>query len=214
MTLSKDCKDLIIGFGEIGQAIKTLLEKRGFKCDTLDLEELHSLDPKYDFIHICFPYSNDFISHVRDYQKEFSSENFVIHSTVKPGTSAALDISYSPVRGVHASMVEDLIYYIKYYAGKQSKEFEKRFRNTKFVDDITRLEATKILVDTTYYGWLIAFRKIVDDNASVYWEFAEEIQEKLGNRPIMYNDHKPIGGHCVVPNLDLIDIQLFKQVIK
>lgn len=36
------------------------------------------------------------------------------------------------------------------------------------------------------------------------WEFAKEAHERYGNRPILYNDGKKIGGHCVLQNLDLL----------
>ena len=35
------------------------------------------------------------------------------------------------------------------------------------------------------------------------WSFADEIQKYLGNRPKMFPGF--IGGHCVIPNLSLID---------
>ena len=35
------------------------------------------------------------------------------------------------------------------------------------------------------------------------WKFADEIHENLGNRPKMYPG--VIGGHCVIPNLELIE---------
>ena len=35
------------------------------------------------------------------------------------------------------------------------------------------------------------------------WKFADEIHENLGNRPKMFPGI--IGGHCVIPNLDLIN---------
>ena len=37
------------------------------------------------------------------------------------------------------------------------------------------------------------------------WSFSEEIHKFLGNRPKMYPG--VIGGHCVIPNLDLIENQ-------
>ena len=35
------------------------------------------------------------------------------------------------------------------------------------------------------------------------WSFSDEIQKFLGNRPKMFPGF--IGGHCVIPNLQLID---------
>ncbi len=203
--------DLIVGMGEIGSALKQLLEMRGFPCDSYDIKNPTQLTPPYDFIHICIPFNDEFEDIVSIYKE---SGKVIIHSTVKPGTSAELGVIYSPVRGVHASMLEDLMYYTKYYSGAYNEDFEKRFIKTKNVPYSGQLEDTKILVDTTYYGWLIAYRKYVDNKYNVYWDFAEEIHEKLGNRPIMYNDNKPIGGHCVVQNLDLLDEPLFKELIK
>jgi len=34
------------------------------------------------------------------------------------------------------------------------------------------------------------------------WSFSEEIHKFLGNRPKMYPGI--IGGHCIIPNLDLV----------
>ena len=45
------------------------------------------------------------------------------------------------------------------------------------------------------------------------WSFSEEIHKFLGNRPKMYPGY--IGGHCVIPNLDLIEnktLDLIKRI--
>jgi hypothetical protein len=39
-------------------------------------------------------------------------------------------------------------------------------------------------------------------NYDEMWSFADEIHKFLGNRPKMFPGF--IGGHCVIPNLDLI----------
>lgn len=44
------------------------------------------------------------------------------------------------------------------------------------------------------------------------WKFADEINENLGNGPKMYPG--VIGGHCVIPNLNLDDyedVQIIKK---
>jgi len=87
-------------------------------------------------------------------------------------------------------------------------------------------ELAKILCDTSYYGILIAYRKAADKIAQKHkvdpdemWTFAEQIQEFLNNRPIMYDDGKSIGGHCVLPNLELgdpddVDFQAIRNFIR
>src|SRR6267143_1099219 len=44
------------------------------------------------------------------------------------------------------------------------------------------------------------------------WSFADEIHKSLGNRPKMYPGF--IGGHCIVPNLDLIPNQTLDLIKK
>ena len=50
-------------------------------------------------------------------------------------------------------------------------------------------------------------------NYDEMWSFSDEIHKFLGNRPKMYPGY--IGGHCVIPNLDLINnktLDLIKQI--
>jgi len=70
------------------------------------------------------------------------------------------------------------------------------------------LELAKIIVDTSYYGWLINYAQLSNMIAVQHkidydemWTFADEIHKFLGNRPKMYPGY--IGGHCVIPNLNL-----------
>ena len=81
------------------------------------------------------------------------------------------------------------------------------------------LELAKIIADTSYYGWLINYAqisKIIADKHSVdydeMWSFADEIHKFLGNRPKMFPGF--IGGHCVIPNLSLINEESLWQIDK
>ena len=44
------------------------------------------------------------------------------------------------------------------------------------------------------------------------WKFADEIHANLGNRPKMYPGI--IGGHCVIPNLSLLENEDLKMIKK
>jgi len=82
------------------------------------------------------------------------------------------------------------------------------------------LELAKIICDTSYYGWLINYAQLSNMiavehrvNFDEMWSFSDEIHKYLGNRPKMYPGF--IGGHCVIPNLDLIHnktLDLIKQI--
>ena len=123
---------------------------------------------------------------------------------------------YSPIRGVHSRMIDDMKRYTKFYSVEKNfsdvdieKAFENRLKQAglkpkKMSSPIT-LELAKILTDTSYYGWLIAYAqktKMIADNYDVdfdeMWAFSDEIQKFLNNRPKMYAGM--IGGHCVLPN--------------
>lgn len=87
------------------------------------------------------------------------------------------------------------------------------------MSDTNTAEYAKILTDTTYYGWLINYAqltKMICDAEKIdydeMWTFAEEIHQVLGNRPKMYPG--VIGGHCVIPNLSLVDHPAIQDVRK
>ena len=128
-------------------------------------------------------------------------------------------------------MQQDLRRYTKFFALEKnaprkkwaSLEFSKLMRKckikTKNMSDPLTLELAKIVVDTSYYGWLINYAQIsnliakkhkVDYNEM--WSFSEEIHNFLGNRPKMFPGF--IGGHCVIPNLSLIKSRELEQIKK
>ena len=79
------------------------------------------------------------------------------------------------------------------------------------------LELAKILCDTTYLGWLINYAQLTNTIALEHnvdydemWQFSDEIHKILGNRPKMFPGF--IGGHCVIPNLQLIDERSLNQI--
>ena len=149
----------------------------------------------------------------------------VIHSTVKPGTTksiqerSSIPILFSPVRGVHRRFLDDIKKYTKFISfdnkeinSEIKKDLENRFEKVEWMSTTKTAELAKILVDTTYYGWLINYAqitKMICEKENVdfdeMWKFADEIHENLGNRPKMFPGI--IGGHCVIPNLNLVEYE-------
>lgn len=219
--------DLIVGMGEVGSTLYALFTSKHINVIGIDEnQELcrgNIVDQSIEILHVCFPYSEDFNSFVSSLSKKYYPNYIMIHSTVPFGTARKINsmvknpVISSPIRGVHSRFLEDVIRYTKFYAlSKDLPDFVDLLR-LRF-DKICRLsnyetaEMAKLLVDTTYYGLLIAYRKFVDSkikdleiNSDELWKFADEIQEFLKNRPVMFNDKKAIGGHCIVPNLDFLD---------
>ena len=237
-------KDIVVGIGEIGKPILRLLSKQnttvGFDVrpnlmDQRIFERYKNL--KTSFLHIAIPATGKFINNTLKLYKKFQPECIVIHSTIRPGTTEKLQeklpipIIYSATRGVHKRMIYDLKRYTKFFGisvnaprGKwASYRYIKLMKHcsvkTKKMSNPKTLELAKIICDTSYMGWLINYAQLSNMIANEYgvnydemWSFTEEIQKFLGNRPKMYPGI--IGGHCVLPNLDLINNEKLDQIKK
>ena len=235
-------KNLVAGLGEIGNPIFLLLSKNfptlsydinpKLKKSKIDLNK-----ENISFLHICIPFTNNFLKNVISLYKKFNPEVIVIHSTISPGTTLSIQkklpipIIYSATRGVHKRMLNDLKRYSKFYALYSnapkakwaSESFSKLMKKcnikTKKMSSPITLELAKIVVDTSYYGWLINYAQISNLIATKYgvnydemWSFSDEIHKFLGNRPKMFPGF--IGGHCVIPNLDLVKEDSLFQIDK
>jgi len=239
-----DKKDVVAGLGEIGTPILQLISK-AIPAVGYDINPRLMADKKFEkykilktrFLHVCIPFTEKFIPNVMSLYKRFEPEGIVIHSTISPYTTNKLQekipvpVIYSATRGVHKRMLYDLKRYTKFYAIEPSaprknwalttySQLLKKcgVRAQRMSSPIT-LELAKIVVDTSYYGWLINYAQISNmiakENNVDYdemWSFSDEIHKYLGNRPKMFPGH--IGGHCVIPNLDLIHNQTLDLIKK
>ena len=226
--------DIILGMGEVGETLFDLLVDRKFDCVGIDLDD--SKCKKYseneviknpEYLHVCLPGElTGFTDIVLDWIDKIKNiQVVIIHSTVKPGTTKNIQekllipILFSPVRGVHKRFLNDIKKYTKFISfdgieidPKIKTDLENRFEKIEWMSTTKTAELAKILVDTTYYGWLINYAqitKMICEKENVdfdeMWKFADEIHENLGNRPKMFPGI--IGGHCVIPNLDLVEYE-------
>ncbi len=237
-------KNIVAGLGEIGKPILQLISKStiavGYDInpkfiDKKKLEKYEKLSTS--FLHICIPFTPNFHTNVISLYKKFKPRAIVIHSTLSPYTTKKLQdklsipIIYSATRGVHKRMLHDLKRYTKFYAiepnvvdGKwASSEYSKLMKNcgvkTKKVSNPVTLELAKIICDTSYLGWLVNYAQLSNMiaiqhgvNYDEMWSFSDEIHRFLGNRPKMFPGY--IGGHCVIPNLDLMHNQTLNLIKK
>ena len=234
--------DIILGMGEVGETLFDLLVDRKFDCIGIDLDDSkcknyteNEIIENPQYLHVCLPGELEkFTDIVIDWINKIKNiEVVVIHSTVKPGTTksiqekSSIPILFSPVRGVHRRFLDDIKKYTKFisFDGKEidskiKKDLENRFEKVDWMSTTKTAELAKILVDTTYYGWLINYAqitKMICEKENVdfdeMWKFADEIHENLGNRPKMFPGI--IGGHCVIPNLDLVkyeNLDIIKKI--
>lgn len=220
----KNNKNFVIGLGEIGKAIKQIL-----KCEGVDIEKIKK--KHYNTIHICFPYSENFVKNVRTYQKYFTPKLTIIHSTVPIGTSKKLNAVHSPVRGKHPNLAEGVKTFVKYFGGQKSREASKIFAEIGIpISDGHTSDTTEALKiwDTTQYGLNIVLQKEIakfceENNLdfSIIYTLANktynEGYEKLGNpeykKYILKNTNGKIGGHCVINNLAFLDSKISKFIL-
>ena len=226
--------DIILGMGEVGETLFDLLVDRKFDCVGIDLDGSkcknyteNEIIKNPQYLHVCLPGELEkFADIVIEWINKIKNiQVVVIHSTVKPGTTktiqkrSSIPILFSPVRGVHKRFLDDIKKYTKFISFdgaeinlKMKKDLESRFRKVDWMSTTKTAELAKILVDTTYYGWLINYAQITkmicekeNVDCDEMWKFADEIHENLGNRPKMFPGI--IGGHCVIPNLNLVEYE-------
>ena len=237
-------KDVVAGLGEIGYPILKLLSKKqttvGYDIDKKSTNKLKFKtlqDTQTSFLHIAIPVTTKFDSNILELNKKFKPDCIVIHSTISLGTTEriqkklSIPLIYSATRGVHKRMLKDIKRYMKFFAISKNapkkqwaiKTFSRKMKNcgvkTRQMSTPETLELGKILCDTSYLGWLINYAQLTNMITTQYnidydemWTFSDEIHKFLGNRPKMYPGF--IGGHCVIPNLDLMHNQTLDLIKK
>lgn len=221
----------ILGFGEVGQAIAKFYKNPKIKDINRD-DGLKGVD----VLHVCIPYSDNFVNLVKKEIKETEPKLTIIHSTVAPGATKKIGgmAVHSPIRGVHPRLYEGIKTFVKYIGADNktaAKMAEKHLKDlgvkTKIFNSSATTEIGKLL-DTTYYGVVIAWhgeKKKLCDKMGVDFEQAvvdfnktyNEGYKKLGMhhvvRPVLYAPNPHIGGHCIIPNAKLLKKYLSSKAI-
>jgi hypothetical protein len=210
---------LVIGLGEVGGALAEVLE-RSQRILRHDIEPVKIEEP-IGVAHLCFPFQSreQFEQIAIGYLERFRPKLAIINSTVLPGTArriaAATKIptAYSPVRGKHAHMADDLLRYRKFVsaidvdtARMAEQHFERAGIQTRRVNRMETLELAK-LAETTYFGILIAYAQELNRYCEKvdgdYYE-ATNFFDEIDFLPRVRYFPGFIGGHCVVPNINLM----------
>ncbi len=226
----KEAKIGILGYGEVGQAIARFYRNPKIK----DLKRDDNLSG-VEILHICIPWSENFLSITKKEIKRIKPHLTIINSTVAPGTTKKIiselpedvsrEVVHSPVRGVHPNLYEGIKTFVKYIGAENSKSalmaenhFESLGIKTKTCIPSVTTELAKIL-DTTYYGLCIAwhgemkkicdkfevdFERVVTDFNESYNEGYTKLHKKNVVRPVLLPPEGGIGGHCVIPNAEIL----------
>lgn len=221
-------KQLVIGLGEVGSALQKILD-----CDGYDpYKGGGKLNAPYDFIHICFPWQEEFVREVNRYTGGGKTKHVVIHSSVPVGTCDEHGWIHSPIRGVHPNLEQGIRTFVKYFGGVQAGRAAKIFSdlgiNVRVTEEARTTEALK-LWDTTQYGVMIMLEKSIYEycrqqglDPELIYEHANRTYNlgytRLGMehvvRPHLKHMDGEIGGHCVIPNAHLLDSPIAEMLIE
>jgi UDP-N-acetyl-D-mannosaminuronate dehydrogenase len=227
-------RPLVIGMGEIGKPLYEIVKGIYPDAQWLDIET-KEIDGKIDVIHICFPYSESFVSDVIKYINCFQPNLTIIESTVLPFTTSKIyaevggNVCHSPVRGRCATGFKwGLFTFTKFIGGATpgaailaEKYYKSLDIKTRICNSPLETEFMKI-INTSYYGLCIAwFQEIerickkFDLDVSNVKDFIKSTGTDSGGkvpRPVYYGGF--IEGHCVIPNALLLQQAFHSKFIE
>lgn len=209
---------LVIGLGEIGRPLLELISQRHDPVG-VDIEPV-AIDGECDVMHICYPFQmKDFVSQSAEYMEKYRPRLTIVNSTVAPGTTRAIhratgaSIAYSPVRGKHFKMKQELLHYTKFIGGINAESSERAAEHFQSIGIKTKIlsspEAAELakLTETTYFGLMIAWAQEVErycDGLSLDYDEVVSLYEEIGFFPQVKYFPGIIGGHCVMPNIEIL----------
>jgi len=220
-------KQLIVGWGEIGKAIGSILSKNNIPFDYHDLKESTATNEhEYSFCHVAIPYNDKFDESVQRSIDTFKPEYVIIHSTISPDSKIAYkeNVVISPIKGVHPNLEEGIMTFEKYIGGNikainaASLLYKKLGIKAHVVSAKEAIYAK--LLSTQYYGINICYADYVNKICqkegisfnNVYTEWNHQYNEgykKLGMdnviRPVLYPPKEKIFGHCIAQNTEIIE---------
>jgi UDP-N-acetyl-D-mannosaminuronate dehydrogenase len=216
---SKEAATLVVGLGEVGAAIAAILDRKQTVLRH-DLERVE-ISVSVGVMHLCIPFKSSlqFETAALEYIERFQPSLTIVHSTVLPGTTRSIAsksetaVVYSPVRGKHVRMQEDLLRYFKFVAAlneadatRAEAHLQSAGMKIRRMAKVETLELAK-LAETTYFGVCIAFAQELNRYAErIDGDYREAIEffDEVEFLPRAHYFPGVIGGHCVMPNIQLL----------
>ncbi len=216
--MTKNDKVVVVGLGEVGKPLFELVS-RHHNAVGVDISPVDQIGP-VDVLHICYPFQiGDFVGETVRYIELFRPNLTIVNSTVSVGTTrtiaerAGARVVNSPVRGKHARMLDELHMYTKFVGSMDQADGEKAARHFQSLGLKTRVlsspEATELakLTETTYFGLLIAWAQEIErycDQSGQNYEEVVSFYEEIKYLPPVKYFSGTIGGHCVMPNIEIL----------
>jgi len=218
----------ILGYGEVGQAIAKFYPstRPGGGPKIKDLSRDDGL-ASVEILHVCLPWSNNFVKIVKKEIKKIKPKLVIVHSTVAPGTTKKIGgrIVHSPIRGMHPRLFKGIKTFVKYIGADNKKAGELAKKHLESLGIKTKVFMPSItteigkLFDTSYYGLVIAwhgemkklcdkygidFEKAVTDFNQTYNQGYKKLGLSNVIRPVLYPPKGGIKGHCICENAEIL----------
>lgn len=232
----------ILGYGEIGSSLDALYKEKQIETIIKDKND-DVVFPLLNVLNVCIPYSDSFVDIIKQEVEQAKPNLTIIHSTVSIGTTTKLfnslnekySIVHSPIRGNHPDLTRSLKTFVKYISSPSPKALSLAALHLRelgmSISTCNRFEKTEAakLLCTTYYGLCIAWHneiKKVCDLYEINVDFIKNWNDTYNkgysalnlskfSRPILDPpENNKIGGHCVIPNAELLDLIIDSKLIK
>lgn len=223
-------KVVVVGLGEIGKPFFDILaEKYPGHVLGIDIAP-QEINSPVSFMHVCYPFElpGGFIETTLAYAQKYKPQCIVVHSTVLPGTTRTISEKakratvYSPIRGKHTRMRQDLLHYTKFVAGTDSAITQTALEhlraagfNSESVEKPEALELGK-LFETTYFGLLIAWAQDMNrmaEKLDCRYEDVTKLFKEVDYLPRNLFLPGFIGGHCVIPNIQILKKRFDSEIL-
>lgn len=225
--------DLIVGYGEVGQALHEIIPD----AQVYDVKDgpPEMIEPwGWKRIHIAFPWNKYFLADVDFFQPDASSFTCV-YSTVPIGTCEKLGVVHSPVEGTHPNLTESIRKMTRWIGSSDmyQRQAVESFWANKGVDVMTvgSADYTEFLKlrSTARYGINIAFADYeaqVADSIDMPYQLLKDFDRDYNQlyrvltkggsdvgRYVLDDPKGEIGGHCIVPNAKILNEQYPDQFL-
>ena len=217
---------IVVGLGEVGKALMEIVKSK-HQTFGVDINLAASVS-RCDVMHICFPFQRDkFVGQVVEYIHRYRPALSIINSTVAPGTTRSIAVESgtavvnSPVRGKHDRMQAEMLHYAKFVGAPDPQSGQRAVEHFEGLGMKTRLlsspEATETakLTETTYFGLLIAWAQEIErycEKLGVNYDEVVSFYDEIKFFPPVKYFPGVIGGHCVMPNIDIL-LQKFPSAL-
>jgi UDP-N-acetyl-D-mannosaminuronate dehydrogenase len=216
--VSDNAKVIVAGLGEVGQPLLRVLS-RSFDCVGVDIDPVKIKEP-VSVLHVCYPFQIPrYVNATADYVRRFNPALTIIHTTVPPGTTRLVQnevpermVAFSPVRGKHVRMEQDMQRYRKFAAATKPEATAAAvdhlaaagFKTGTFHSP--EIAEVAKLLETSYLGMLIAWTQEMERLAAQYGGSFADVNSFVEEVDFLPSHVFPgaIGGHCILPNIELL----------